>query len=250
MSWGEQIFRYCERGHDPGLLAEPLNVLSNLAFLAAAIVAARQLRAPHSLCATSRSGSESGRTVDATCAAAWVMILLVALIGVGSFLFHVTATRWARLADVIPITAFMLVYLAFALRVLLEQSWAAVGIGLGAFVLALAAASNLCPADDPSVPGCLNGTMAYAPALLALAGVGAVLRRRGHADAGALLAAAGIFLISMAMRSADVDLCEATRIAGHATGLHVLWHLFNAAALYLLLRVPIGEVHRRIALPG
>jgi hypothetical protein len=231
------------------LLAEPLNVLSNLAFLAAAIVAARQLRATHSLCATSNSRSESKRAVDATCAVVWIMILLVALIGIGSLLFHVAAMRWARLADIIPITAFMLVYLAFALRVLLGQSWALVGIGVAAFVLALAAASNLCPPDDPSIPGCLNGTMAYAPALLAMAGVGAVLRWRGHPDAGALLAAAGVFLVSMSMRSADVDLCEATRIAGHAAGLHALWHALNAAALYLLLRVAIGEVQRRTALP-
>jgi len=250
MTWSEQIFRYCERGHDPSLLAEPLNVLSNLAFLVAAIVAAQQLHATRPIYLASKSGSGSGHTVDATCAAVWIMILLVALIGIGSFLFHVAATRWARLADVIPITAFMLVYLAFAMRVLLEQSWAVVGIGLVTFVLALAAASNLCPADDPSVPGCLNGTMAYAPALLAMAGVGAVLWRRGHPDASALLAAAGLFLVSMAMRSADTSLCDATRITGHAAGLHALWHLLNAVALYLLLTVAVSEAHRRIALPG
>jgi len=234
MHWSEQIFRYCERGHDAGLLAEPLNAVSNLAFLAVAGLAARRLHAGRS------AAPASGLAVDATRTVALVMILLVALIGFGSFLFHVLATRWAQLADVLPIAAFMLLYLGFALRGLLGLNWPAVALGLGAFVLALAIATSLCPPGESArPPACLNGTMAYAPALLAMAAIDIVLRRREHPATGALLAAAALFLISMLIRSADMAMCDATRLAGHPAGLHVLWHLLNAAVLYVLLIVAV-----------
>lgn len=245
MHWSEQIFRYCERGHAAGLMAEPLNAVSNLAFLAVACVAARRLGA------SGPAVAASGLAVDATRTVTWAMVLLVALIGLGSFLFHVLATRWAQLADVIPIGVFMLVYLVFALRVLLGLRWPGAALGLGAFVLALAMAMRLCPpAEDVLSPACLNGTAVYAPALLAMAAIGIVLRLREHRAAGAVLAAATLFLISMLMRSADIVMCDATRLAGHPAGLHVLWHLINAAVLHLLLTVATRAADPSPALPG
>lgn len=240
MEWGEQVFRYCERGHDPSLLAEPLNALSNLAFVAVACRAAWRLHAARPARAPPLDLGPL-HAVAATRIVVWMMILLVGLIGVGSSLFHLLATRWAQLADVIPIGAFMLLYLAFALRVLLRQRWLAVCLGLATYVLALTLVARLCPPSE-GVSGaqmCLNGTAAYAPALLAMVAIGTVLRHRRHPQAGVLLAASAVFLTAMAMRSADMAACEATRLAGHAAGLHVLWHLLNAATLHLLLTVAV-----------
>ena len=86
MAWTEQIFNYCERGHNPAFWAEPFNAASNGAFVivaaAAAIVWARQ--------PTGARGLPEA-----------ALIGLTGLIGVGSFLFHTLATRWSTLADVV-----------------------------------------------------------------------------------------------------------------------------------------------------
>jgi Ceramidase len=251
MVWSEQIFRYCERGDHPGLLAEPFNAVSNLAFVAVACIAAWRLQAERPAGATSPGDPGAPRVNGATRGVVRLLILLAALIGAGSFLFHTLATRWAQLADVVPITVFMLLYLAFALRNLLGLHPGMVALGLGAFALALAVAISVCPpAEEALSPACLNGTMAYAPALLAMAAVGLALRGRGHPAAKSLLAASAVFLVAMAMRSADMAACEATRLAGHAVGLHVLWHLLNAVALYPLLMAAVAEANRTPALPG
>jgi hypothetical protein len=80
-----RIFAYCERGLDPAFWAEPLNALSNAAFLIAAWWAWR----------TWRQSLQAGQ-------AELGLVALLAVIGAGSFLFHTFATRWAALADVIP----------------------------------------------------------------------------------------------------------------------------------------------------
>ena len=41
MNLGEKIFIYCERGQDPSFWAEPLNAVTNAAFILAAIAATR-----------------------------------------------------------------------------------------------------------------------------------------------------------------------------------------------------------------
>ena len=90
--WFEAIDNYCERT-DASLWAEPLNAFSNLAFIAAFVAGLWCYR---------RYRQETGRQ-------RWEFILLLALlcgIGVGSFLFHTFATRWALVADVGPITLF------------------------------------------------------------------------------------------------------------------------------------------------
>lgn len=79
---------YCER-LGPGLWAEPLNAITNLAFLLAALIMARRAR-----------GHGLPRLLAAE----------LALIGAGSSLFHPVAQGWAGLADVIPIVLFSLTY--------------------------------------------------------------------------------------------------------------------------------------------
>ena len=43
-----------------------------------------------------------------------VLTVILALIGIGSFLFHTFAQTWASLADVLPILMFILVYIYVA----------------------------------------------------------------------------------------------------------------------------------------
>lgn len=230
MDWSSQVFRYCERGSDPAFWGEPLNAVSNAAFLAGALVAALELR---------RSGG-AGRTPE------WLLVAFVATIGIGSFLFHTFATRWASIADVAPIGIFMLAYLGYALRRFARLGWIATTGSLAMFIVALQAAgtipcqrSGLIGLAEASRGPCLNGTLGYAPALLAMAGIGAWLRIRSHPAAPYLAGATGLFFISMVFRTIDLETCHLTRLAGSALGTHFLWHLLNAATLTLLLRAAV-----------
>ena len=245
MRWSEQVFRYCERGLDPAFWAEPLNAASNLAFLGVADVMLVRVR-------------NLGPAVPASRRRALTLMAgLVAMVGAGSFLFHTFATRWALTADVLPIFLFMVVYLAFALQVLLGLGRAATTAIIGAFMAATIAASSIaCPtllagiARGVAEP-CLRGTVGYVPALLALAVTGSLLRQR-HPAAPRLLAAAGVFLAAMLLRWLDRDLCAATQVLGAVRGTHALWHLLNAVTLYVLLTVAIEaavqpDVRRNVA---
>lgn len=238
MSWSEQVFMYCERGLDSAFWAEPFNALSNGAFLVVAGAASARLGAT-----APASRDQVGQRL-----ALWTLIALTGAIGVGSFLFHTFATRWALLADVGPITLFMLAYLAYALRIFLGLGWLAIVLILPAFLLAGSAASSIvCSPADASghQPPCLNGSLGYAPALVSLWIIGLVAWRRGLGVRLPLLAAGAVFLLSAALRTIDRDACEAARILGHDRGTHFLWHLLNALTLHLLLRAAIEDPHAR-----
>jgi len=243
MRWADHVFRYCERGFDPGLWAEPANALSNAAFILVAGLAVVRMAQPLPP-GTSPPDPMTARFVP-------VLIALVALIGVGSFLFHVLATRWAQLADVLPIGAFIVLYLMFALRCLARLSIPAASVGLVALIAAFALSMAFCPSaisGPPGGPACLNNTLGYAPALVALFAVALLLHRQSHPAAGRLFVAAGVLLLSMAMRTIDLDRCAALSLSGRPLGSHFLWHLLNALVLHLLLIVAIdaarGGAHR------
>jgi len=140
---------YCER-LGPGLLAEPLNAVTNGAFL----VAAWRLAS----LAHSRSGPKAQAGSDRGVLA---LAALALAIGVGSSLFHTFATGWALAADVLPILLFQLLFLLLYLRRRAGLALApAAGLCL-AFLLACLAGRGF--------PGVLNGSLAYAPTLAVLA---------------------------------------------------------------------------------
>lgn len=231
MNLGEKIFLYCERGQDPSFWAEPINALTNAAFIIAAMVATRDyLAAPPER----RTG------------AAAALVALTYVIGIGSFLFHTYATRWASLADQIPISVFMLTYFGYLLRRYLGLNWFFVVIGLALFFLTIRYAATiecrqagLLPITARSGARCLNGTIAYVPAFIALAVSSLGLALIRHPAWRLLGIASVVFLISMTFRTVDLELCELARVGGHLLGTHFLWHVLNALTLYLLLRASI-----------
>jgi len=241
MNLGEKIYLYCERGQDPSFWAEPLNALSNAAFLIAALVATRDYLAV----------SPERRTL-----APALLIALTCLIGAGSFLFHTFATRWASLADQIPIAIFMLAYFAFLIRRILGLSWIYVAVALVAFYATIRYAGTiqcdygaLLPVTSRTGARCLNGTVGYLPAFLALVGSSIVVARYPAGKSIAL--AAAVFLVSMTFRSIDIEICELTSLGGHLRGSHFVWHMLNGLTLYILLRAAIShEAARPEPLPG
>lgn len=241
MSWGEQVFRYCERGQDPSFWAEPLNAVSNAGFLIVAALAVSRVR---------RTPAIPGSSVERY--ALWLLVLLSIAIGVGSFLFHTYATRWSRLADVAPIAIFMLGYLTFALRVFLDWSWRRIGGGVAIFIAASAiAATASCPSQLTAVTTfvrdpCLKGPMGYAPALIAMLLTGTLLKEN-HPAGRVLLTAAGIFLAAIILRWIDTRTCGWFSLLGHTFGTHVMWHFLNAFTVHMLLSAAIDAVQQRSA---
>ena len=226
MDWTEKIFAYCERAGEPQFWAEPFNAMSNVAFLIAAAAAAVYL---------SRTADAATRRVE------WALIVIVFIIGVGSFLFHTTATRWASVADTAPIGVFMIAYLAYALRRFLGVSFVGVAVALGLFVAAMRVGGAI-PCDPALLPitaaagrPCFNGSLGYVPALAALLLVGFALVIRRH-EAGSLIVTAGaIFAVSLTLRTVDFEFCSVTSALGRARGTHALWHMLNALLLFILL---------------
>ena len=217
--WFEPIRAYCER-NGPEFWAEPVNALTNGAFVLAGLLAARRALRPPS---------------DGPCLA---LALLMGVVGIGSFLFHTLATRWSMLADVIPIALFIYGYFWLAMRRFLGLG---VPAAAGALLAFLAFAFGLTPALDAlagrSVADLSNGSVDYLPAVLALLGVaGALLLPQACAQAALrrgtglrLLGVAGLFLLSLTARTLDRAACP-----GLPLGTHWAWHLLNAGVLYAL----------------
>jgi energy-converting hydrogenase Eha subunit E len=232
MGWNDQIFNYCERAYDPAFWAEPLNALSNAAFLLAALSGWRRLA----------NWERSHLIPSADKSVLNILLVLVASVGIGSFIFHTFATRWALLADVLPITAFMALYLCYALRRFLALSPATTAALLLLFLVASFVGSSLpCPmplSGSQSHGPCLNGSLGYAPALLGLLAVGAIAAQRGPEGRNLLIAGA-IFSLSLLFRTFDREACSLTVVAGHAWGTHAAWHVLNAVTLHHLLEAAL-----------
>jgi hypothetical protein len=220
-SWLTPIDSYCER-LGPGFWAEPLNAVTNAAFIAAALYALVLWR---------RAGARD-----------WPALWLIAvtfMVGTGSFLFHTFANQWSLLADVLPIAVFIYSYFLLAMR-----RYLSLGLVAAIAVTVLFAAFNM--SFDRLwlgiLPGMtLNGSVGYVPAALALFAVGIVCGVSGMRDAGrALLTAACVFALSLLFRSIDDTVC-----ARMPAGTHFLWHVLNALVLGLLMKAAIVHSSRK-----
>ena len=235
MTFGEHVFRYCERGTNEALAAEPINAVSNIAFLLAALMGLQLLQ---------------WRAREEQSADQFLLIGLVVLIGCGSFAFHLYATQGTELLDVIPIAVFTLVYLGFALNRFLgvPPGWTMLLV-IGFATIMSFTTQVKCWDGGVGLPGpevqgakpCLNGSIFYLPALGALIVVGMLLEERRHRAAPYVLWAAAIFAVSLTLRSLDMALCDKIVFEGQKVGTHFAWHVLNALALFLLLRASLED---------
>ncbi|MFC1664964.1 ceramidase domain-containing protein [Pseudomonadota bacterium] len=197
---------YCER-LGPGLWAEPLNAVTNLAFFIAAWA----------------TWHLAGHRESGIFTSTWVLIALMVIIGMGSMLFHTFAQTWARALDVVPILLFQLVFLGLYCHRILGLGGAQTSLLCLVFLSITLAGREF--------PHILNGTLPYVPALLALFVLGIVHYRNNRNEQAVLLGAFAVFLVSCLFRLIDNRICEYFPI-----GTHFLWHLLNAVLLYLVSR--------------
>lgn len=216
MNWTSPLNFYCERT-GPDFWSEPLNAVSNIAFIIAAALALRLwLRLERR---------------------DWPVLALIGVtvaVGVGSFLFHTFANRWSLMADVLPIQMFILGYFLLAMRRFIGLPVVLSLMATGAFFML----ARELPRIHPFV--FLGGAGGYLGGLLALFGVAAALLfgwTRGVLDDGVRRATGWsvfvtglIFMVSLTARQMDNPLCDVFPI-----GTHPLWHALNAVVLYRLL---------------
>ena len=208
--WARQFDGYCERT-DFTYWSEPINAVTNVAFLIAALWMWRRV---------------SGRGMplaEALCA-------ILFAIGVGSYLFHTHATAWAALADVAPIALFILTYIYAANR----HFW---GMGKGKAALATAAFLPYAALTVPAFAALpfFAVSAAYWPVPLLIALYAAALWGRHPATGRGLALGAGILVVSLVLRSIDEAVCPALPL-----GTHFLWHVLNGLMLGWMI-----EVYRR-----
>ncbi|MCJ2143117.1 ceramidase domain-containing protein [Methylobacterium sp. E-066] len=225
MGWFEPVMAYCERT-GPEVWAEPVNAASNLAFLLAAAASARRARA-----------------VEPPDRACLGLAGLIAVVGIGSFLFHTLAVTWAMYADIIPITLFIVAYLALALHRFLKLPRLRVEAATAGFVLfSFTLVPTLDGLTGADISALTNGSIDYLPAALALFTV-AVLDRpeTRFVGTGRRLTEIGVlFLVSLTARTLDRSVCAVLPM-----GTHALWHVLNALVLYALVATAIR--HRVVA---
>ncbi|MDH3888460.1 MAG: ceramidase [Gammaproteobacteria bacterium] len=196
---------YCER-LGPGILAEPVNALTNLAFLVAAFAAWRLANQYRSM------SVETG-----------LLIGLMVAIGVGSGLFHTFATNWARVLDVLPILLFQIAYLwIYGSRIIMMKTIHLTGL----VIIFLIAAFT-----GRQFQQLFNGALIYLPAFMLLLGLGLYHYHHARTEPALLLWATALFSVSLFLRSIDMTICQYMPI-----GTHYFWHLFNGLLVYLVFR--------------
>ena len=208
-----EIDGYCER-LGPGYWAEPVNAVTNAAFVIAAIwMWWRSAGVP----------------------LARVLAAVLFAIGVGSYLFHTHAQVWAAIADVAPIGIFILLYLFAVNRDVWGMPvWAAL---LGTVLFLPYAALTIPLWQGVPVFGVSAGYMPVPTLILIYA---LLLWRMVPRVAHGLAIGAAILLVSLALRSIDESICAQVPL-----GTHFLWHILNGVMLGWMI-----EVYRRHALEG
>ncbi|WP_146344692.1 ceramidase domain-containing protein [Phaeobacter marinintestinus] len=205
MDWFAEIDAYCER-LGPGYWAEPLNAVTNLAFILSALLMWRRA-----------DGVPMGR----------VLAVILFAIGVGSALWHTYAQGWAGAADTVPILMFILVYIFTINRDVWGLTlWPAVG--LTALFIPYTAA--LVPVFS-RVPG-LGDSAGYAPVPLLILIYAGLLRNRAARTARGLAIGAILLILSIMFRALDDPICGVW-----PTGTHFLWHILNAIMLGWMIEV-------------
>lgn len=192
----EQLDQYKERGNNEGLLAEPVNTLSNIAFFAAML-------ATMPFCKS------------------WIDGLLsagIAMVGLGSTLYHVRPCPTTQLMDKVTIVVWVMLYV-FA--------WAHYMAGLSVLV-SLGVNVSFIVINyffDRKYGDLLNGSADYLPVLLLLLGCGSyVWYLHGHPH----LVIAGILAsTALVFRVVDND------VKLH-TGTHFIWHVINGFMMAML----------------
>jgi hypothetical protein len=201
----DKFDEYCERvGYS--LFAEPLNALSNLSFIFAALAAWTLAK---------RTGTLSTGIK--------VLIALGGSVGVGSMLWHTLANTWTLYLDVVPIVIFIIGFIWLYTRNVMGKGAGFAALSIGAFFLS---AFLVRPIGDA-----LHGAPSYLPGLLTVLVTGLYHAVQRKPSRFTLLIAAGVYFTALFFRTIDLELCHFMTI-----GTHFIWHILIGLVTYLAMR--------------
>ena len=204
---------YCER-LDIGIWAEPINAVTNVAFILASIF--MWLRCKNLV---------EGR----------VLSFLLFSIGCGSFLFHTFAQTWAAILDVAAILIFILTYIFIANRSFL--AWSKM---VSVFGIILFFPYQLLLANILSNIQFFCSSVKYISVAILIFIYSGLLRKSEPNLSRGLLIGATILCLSIVFRIIDELLCSILSV-----GTHFVWHILNAIMLSWMI-----EILRRHMLAG
>jgi len=208
MNWFEAVDGYCER-LDASFWSEPLNAITNIFFLVAAMWVLRR----ESLNGMAR-----------------ILAFILGMIGVASFLFHSFAQTWAGTVDVLFILCFTIFYLFAATKDFLGAPKSiAILISIGFLPFSIVVDWLTSPLTF------LGSTRIYMPILILIILFSILIYTRLPTVSRGLALGAFILIASMCARFLDEPLCQTIPI-----GTHFLWHVMNAVMLAWMI-----EVYRR-----
>ncbi len=208
----DHLDNYCERVA-PGLWSEPVNAVTNVAFLVAGGVLLWWLSRLH------------------TRVPASVRLLPVTtvVVGVCSFAFHTFATGFTALLDTLSIVTFILIAAVVTVHLVWDVPWRRAWLaapGYLVFTAGFTTAFAILGGERAALGG-------YLSALVGLVGFAVAIRLRAPTQSRRvstlLLWAAMLFALSLTLRTLDGPLCEQL-----PTGTHFLWHCLNAVVLFLV----------------
>ena len=203
------IDKYCERTSE-GLWAEPLNVISNLAFLIVFILVLKLFK----------------NNIKNQYLKYWDISLLVVLlmcITLGSTLWHIFAQQWALYMDIIPILLFINVFIISCFYRVLQLNTLFVVLFFGVYQL-----FNFLVQQQYSIET-LNGSIFYVPVLLTLVIIMLTTCLKKRPICHNYLIAVSLFVLALGLRTLDNSQCD-----NFPVGTHFLWHIIIATMLYFL----------------
>jgi hypothetical protein len=206
------VDNYCERA-GPGLLAEPLNLFSNIAYLIVAYIAHKRIR---------REGIQIQGSL-------LVLLTLTYAVGPASATFHTFAQVWAMIVDITPIGLFFNFYFLFVLRTVYGFSVLKTLLGLGLFITVTVGFFLLVPND------LANGSQMYLGGLLGAFVLAKVGTKYNFPEANRFNHLGLLLFVALVFRTIDSDVCSYL-----PTGTHYIWHCSTALVTWLAIDIAIS----------
>lgn len=200
---------YCERGQSTTLLAEPINAVTNLAFLFFGWLAYRLVQ----------KTDHSSKLLSS-------LPLLLSIVGIGSFIYHTDRNATTLLFDAVPIYVFMLTSLFLLLTKILRDHRKSLLV-LMSFIVVEVLLTIVVPRDF------LNNSIRHIIAVCFMTILSFFLHQKyGPKILVTMLSVIALYATAIVFRSVDLLVCQA-----FFTGTHFLWHLLAAVAGYQAIKL-------------
>jgi hypothetical protein len=202
---------YCETGHPWLFMAEPVNTITNIFILLAAVMALREVR-------RARIGFPPGIAI---------LLLLLFATSIGSFFWHAFRTRTALAFDALPGLLFLFVFSGLWMCALFGWLRALAG------VVCMIAASIGAVWLWRHLGGAIGSPFQFAPAFVVIAATGLSMAATTGRKFGASEARLGLAVMLCAMAAAVCRSIDLLACAVIPFGTHFLWHILLSTAAYM-----------------